>query len=367
MIIGVPRETMADEYRVAMTPSGCEILCADGHEVLIEAGAGEGAGFGDEQYRGHGAAVVDTAEEVFERSGLIVKVKEPLPGEWPKICDGQVVFTFFHFAASRELTEGMISTGATAIAYETITDDAGRLPLLRPMSEVAGRMSVQMGAWSLERHVGGRGVLMGGVPGTPRASVMIIGGGTVGAQAAKVAAGMGARVTVLDIDLDRLRYLDDILPANAQTLMSSPANMRNLLGKADLVIGAVLIPGGRTPMLIKREDLKLMQPGSVLVDVAVDQGGCAETTRPTTHHEPTYIVDGVVHYCVTNIPGAVPRTSTIAMTNATLPYVHKIAAAGWREASADPHIAAGVNVVAGTVTCPAVAEAHGMQCTPLRI
>jgi len=350
-----------------MTPDCCEAICSDGHEVLVESGAGGGAGFADEQYRRHGAAVVDTAQDVFARAEMIVKVKEPLPSEWPMIRDDQIVFTYFHFAADLALTEGMLATGATAIAYETITEGATKLPLLTPMSEVAGRMSVQVGAWSLERHVGGRGVLMGGVPGTPHAGVMIIGGGIVGAEAAKVAAGMGARVTVLDIDLDRLRYLDDVLPANVQTLMSSPANIRSLLPKADLVIGAVLIPGGRTPKLLTREDLKLMQPGSVLVDVAVDQGGCAETTHPTTHHEPTYIVDGVVHYCVANIPGAVPRTSTIALTNATLPYVRKIAAAGWdKAAAANEDVAAGVNMVAGAITCPAVAEAHGMECKPLQ-
>jgi len=366
MIIGTVREIKDDEYRVGITPGGTEVLCDAGHSVLIEAGAGSGSGYGDEQYTSHGAKILPFAEQIWGEADMIVKVKEPLESEWPRMRPGQVVFTYFHFAASRELTEGVAGTGAVAVAYETITDAAGHLPLLTPMSEVAGRMSVQVGALCLERHAGGRGVLLGAVPGVMPARVAILGGGVVGANAAKIAAGMGADVQIFDIKLDRLRYLDDVMPANVHTVMSEPAAIRRALREADLVIGAVLIPGKRTPVLVRRQDLKAMKNGSVIVDVGVDQGGSVETSRPTTHHDPTFEVDGVIHYCVANMPGAVARTSTQALTNATLPYVLRLAESGWKAAAAaDEHLAAGVNVAEGRVTCPGVAEAHEMELAEL--
>ncbi len=368
MIIGTVRELKDDEYRVGVTPGGAEVLVQAGHTVLIEAGAGVGSGYEDEQYAAHGARIVDSADHVWGEAEMVVKVKEPLRVEWPKVRRGQVLFTYFHFAPDRELTEGVAGTGAVAIAYETITDAEGNLPLLTPMSEVAGRMSVQVGAWCLERHAGGRGVLLGGVPGVMPARVVVLGGGVVGTHAAQVAAGMGADVQIFDIRLERLRYLAHVMPPNVHTVMSEPASIREALREADLVIGAVLIPGGRTPVLIRREDLKSMKRGSVIVDVGVDQGGCVETTRPTTHHDPTYEVDGVVHYCVANMPGAVARTSTQALTNATVPYVVQLARAGWEAAAAaDPHLAAGVNMVEGRITCRGVAEAHGMELHKLKL
>jgi len=362
MIIGTLRELKDDEYRVGLTPAGAEVLTGAGHTVLVETGAGGGSGYDDRQYADHGATVVDGADEVWSRAELVVKVKEPLAPEWPKMRRGQVVFTYFHFAPSRELTDAVAATGIVAIAYETITDASGRLPLLTPMSEVAGRMAVQVGAWCLERHTGGRGVLLGGVPGVMPARVVILGAGVVGTEAARVASGMGADVQIFDIRLDRLRYLADVMPSNVRTVKSEPASIRAALRGADLVIGAVLIPGGRTPLLIRRGDLTSMKRGSVIVDVGVDQGGCVETTHPTTHHDPTYEVDGVIHYCVANMPGAVPRTSTQALTHATLPYVVQLARGGWQAAAAaDPHLAAGVNMVEGKITCPGVAEAHGLE------
>jgi len=368
MILGTVCELKDDECRVGLTPGGAEVLSKGGHSVLVEAGAGVGSGFEDAQYAEHGAEIVASAEDVWGRAEMVVKVKEPLAREWPVMRRGQVVFTYFHFAPSPELTEGVAGTGAVAIAYETITDAAGRLPLLTPMSEVAGRMSVQVGAWTLERHAGGRGILLGGVPGVMPARVVVLGGGVVGTEAARVAAGMGADVQIFDVKLDRLRYLADVMPPNVRTVKSEPASIRAAIRNADLVIGAVLIPGGRTPVLIRREDLKTMARGAVIVDVGVDQGGCVETTHPTTHHDPTYEVDGIVHYCVANMPGAVPRTSTQALTNATLPYVRQLAATGWRAAAkADPHLAQGVNMVEGRITCPGVAEAHGLALHPLEL
>jgi len=368
MIVGVPREIKADEYRVALTPGGCEALVGDGHSVVVESGAGTGSGFEDQQYVQCGAKMVASAAEVFGEAEMIVKVKEPLPDEWPLMRRGQILFTYFHFAASRELTEAVAASGVVAIAYETIEDDSGRLPLLAPMSEVAGRMSAQLGAWCLERHTGGRGVLMGGVPGTAPANVLILGGGVAGAQAAKVSAGMGASVTLLDINVDRLRYLSDIMPANVRTLVSGAMTLRELLPTADLVIGAVPVHGGRTPVLLPREYLKLMPRNAVFVDICVDQGGCAETSRPTTHHDPVYVEEGVLHYCVANMPGAVPRTSTVALTNSTMPYALKLANLGWREAArADASLAAGVNIAEGAITYPGVAEAHNMPLTPLKL
>ncbi len=360
MIVGVPREIKTDEYRVALLPVGAQLLTEDGHTVLLEDGAGLGSGFENESYLAAGAEIVDSPRDVFERSEMIVKVKEPQPAEIEQLRDGQVLFTFFHFAASRELTEKCLLSGVAAIAYETLSDASGRLPLLTPMSEVAGKMSIQEGAKYLERPMMGRGILLGGVAGVSPANVMILGGGVVGAAAGRVAAGLGANVSVLDIDLDRLRYLDEVMPANVTTVYCDPHAIQDCLHYTDLIIGAVLIPGGRAPMLIRREDMGKMKCGTVIVDVAVDQGGCIETTRPTTHSDPTYIIDGVVHYCVSNMPGAVGRTSSQALCNATLPYVRELARLGVDGfAGVDAGHAAAVNMVAGEITNPAVAEAFG--------
>jgi alanine dehydrogenase len=365
MIVGVPREIKADEYRVAMLPVGVEELTAAGHGVLIETGAGAGSGLTDEQYAAVGATIVPDAAAIWSEAELVVKVKEPQPEEWPRMRPGQTVFTYFHFAADEPLTRAVVDSGITAIAYETIEDDAGRLPLLTPMSEVAGRMSIQQGAKFLERPQEGRGILLAGVPGVAPAEIAVLGGGVVGSNAAKVAAGFQATVTILDINLDRLRYLDDIMPPNVTTIYSDRHTILDAIARADLVIGAVLIPGARAPRLLRREDLKRMKPGSVIVDVAIDQGGCVETARPTTHHNPTYIVDGIIHYCVTNMPGAVGRTSTYALCNVTLPYVLRFASLGWRSvAAAHPRTAAGVNVHEGRVTNRAVAETFGLPLTP---
>jgi alanine dehydrogenase len=360
MIIGVPKEIKSDEYRVAVAPAGVEQLRRAGHRVLIEAGAGTGSGIPDGDYQSLGAELVASPREIWERAELICKVKEPLTQEIPLIKRNQVVFTYFHFAAARELTEGVRDSGCIAIAYETIVDREGRLPLLAPMSEVAGKMSIQEGAKYLEKPMEGRGILLGGIPGVEPANVLVLGGGIVGISAAKVAAGLGARVTIMDIDLYRLRYLDDVMPANVTTLYSTPDAIRKHLPTADLVIGAVLIPGARCPVLVRRENLALMQPGSVIVDVGVDQGGCCETTRPTTHGDPTYVVDGVVHYGVANMPGAVGRTSTFGLTNATIPYLLKLATMGWQKAcTADPGLAAGINMQNGRITNQPVADAFG--------
>lgn len=366
MIVGVPKETKRDEYRVAMLPVGVEELVRSGHEVIVERGAGTGSGLPDEAYAACGATLVDTAAAVFGRADMIVKVKEPQRPELALIRPGQTVFTFFHFAADRQLTEGFLATGATAVAYETLRDDRGRLPLLVPMSEVAGRMSIQEGAKYLERPQMGRGILLGGVPGVAPANVLILGAGSVGANAAKVAAGFGANIALLDTNLERLRYLDDVTPPNIDCLYSDRHTIRERLGWADLVVGSILIPGARAPHLVERDDLKLMKPGAVIIDVAIDQGGCVATSRPTTHADPTYVVDDVVHYCVTNMPGAVGRTSTYALCNATLPYVLQLAGAGVDRAAAESAaIRSGVNVLRGRLVQPAVAAAFGLPCENL--
>ena len=366
MIVGVPAEIKTDENRIAMVPGGAAALVARGHQVLIQKGGGLGSGFPDEAYADKGAQIVDTAEEVWKRSDMIVKVKEPQPKEYKLIKKGQILFTYFHFAASEELTKGMIEAGGTCIAYETIEDTQGRLPLLTPMSEVAGRMAVQVGAFYLERHAGGRGILLGGVPGVPASDVVIIGGGVVGTQAAWMAAGLGARVTILDIDLDRLRYLADVMPPNVTTLHSNPDTILGACRRADLLVGAVLVEGAKAPLLVPRPYLKEMKDGAVIVDVAVDQGGCVETCKPTTHSNPTYVVDGVLHYCVANMPGAVPRTSTYALTNATIPYAGRLADRGvGRHLLQDQGFLRGINVMGGKVTYPAVAEAFGLESVPV--
>jgi alanine dehydrogenase len=364
MVIGVPKEIKPDEYRVAVTPAGVEQLRRSGHRVLVERGAGVGSGLMDEDYQSYGAEIVNSAEEVFGDANLICKVKEPLLEEIKMLGERHVVFTYMHFAADRALTEGVRDSGCVAIAYETIEDSEGRLPLLAPMSEVAGRMSVQEGAKYLEKPMMGRGILLGGIPGVEPATVLVLGGGIVGSNAAKLAAGLGAYVTIMDIDLYRLRYLDDVMPPNVKTVYSTPEAIRRQLSEADLVIGAVLIPGARCPMLVPRDYLSLMQTGSVIVDVGVDQGGCCETTRPTTHRDPTYVVDGIVHYGVANMPGAVGRTSTFGLTNATLPYLLKLAEMGWEKACAgDPGLALGVNMVHGKITNAPVAQAFDLPYT----
>lgn len=364
--IGVPKEIKSDEFRVAMIPVGVEELVRLGHRVLIQSGAGAGSGIADEQYAEHGAEIVPTAIDVWKQSDMIVKVKEPLPPEWPLLRDGQIVFTYFHFAADWKLTEAVMKSGVTAIAYETIRDRVGALPLLTPMSEVAGRMSIQEGAKFLEAPMEGRGILLAGVPGVLPANVVVLGGGVVGANAAKTAAGLGANVILMDINVDRLRYIDDVMPPNVTTLYSDRHNILDAISRADLVIGAVLIPGKKAPSLVMREDLKRMPKRAVVIDVAIDQGGCFETSRPTTHSKPIYIVDDIVHYCVTNMPGAVGRTSTYALTNVTLPYVRAIARKGYEKAIREnPGLAQGVNVVAGKITNQGVAETFQVECAPL--
>jgi alanine dehydrogenase len=361
MIIGVPKEIKTAENRVALVPAGAEALIGDGHTVLVEQGAGVGSGFPDDIYAGVGAKIVPGTDDVWAKAEMILKVKEPIEAEWPRIRKGQVLFTYFHFAASDPLTRAIMKSGAIAIAYETVQLPSGELPLLTPMSEVAGRMAVQAGAKYLEKASGGSGILLGGVPGVLPAEVLIIGGGVVGTNAAKMAAGLGAHVTLLDISLDRLRYLSDVLPANVDLLYSNRHNILDQLRKADLVIGAVLVPGAKAPHLVKRADLKLMKPGSVVVDVAVDQGGCIETIKPTTHDNPTYVVDGIIHYAVANMPGGVPRTSTLALTNATYPYAKRLAKHGWRKACKDDRsLFLGLNVIEGKVVYPGVAEAFNL-------
>ena len=366
MLIGVPKEIKNNEYRVALTPAGAEALAGAGHQVMVESGGGIGSGFTDDFYSQAGAEIVDSADEVWARAEMIMKVKEPIEAEWPRMRADQVVFTYFHFAASEALTRACMASGSVCIAYETVELPTRELPLLTPMSEVAGRMAVQEGAKYLEKPHGGSGVLLGGVPGVLPGKVLILGGGVVGTQAAKVAAGMGARVSILDVNLSRLRELDDIMPANVHCLYSTRYAIRKQLQDSDLVIGAVLLPGKKAPSLVLKEDLGTMRPGSVIVDVAVDQGGCVETIKPTTHEEPTYVVDGVIHYGVANMPGGVPRTSTLALTNATLPYATLLANRGWQVAClGDPALALGVNVVEGKVTYAGVAEAFGMECHAL--
>jgi alanine dehydrogenase len=365
MIVGVPKEIKSDEYRVAMVPAGVEELTRGGHKVLIQSGAGAGSGISDETYAANGAEIVASEAEIWQRGELIVKVKEPLADEWPRMRAGQTVFTYFHFAADEGLTRAVIKSGITAIAYETIRDARGTLPLLTPMSEVAGRMSIQEGAKYLERPFDGRGILLAGVPGVPAATVSVIGAGVVGANAARVAAGLGANVFILDVNLDRLRYIDDVMPQNVTTVFSNRLNILECLRQSDLVIGAVLIPGAKAPHLVRRADLKVMQPRAVVIDVAIDQGGCFETSRPTTHAKPTYIVDDIVHYCVTNMPGAVGRTSTYALTNVTLPYAVQLATKGADRAIKDnPALREGVNIKGGKVTNAAVAETFGLECVP---
>lgn len=367
MIIGVPREVKANENRIALVPAGAEVLVSDGHTVLVEEDAGVGSGFGNDAYSGVGARIARNAGEIWSSADLILKVKEPVAGEWPCMRAGQVLFTYFHFAASEELTRAVIASRCVAIAYETVQLPSGELPLLTPMSEVAGRMAAQEGAKYLEAIAGGRGVLLGGVPGVLPADVLVIGGGVVGTHAARMAAGLGANVTLLDVSLERLRYLAEVMPANVRLLYSNRHNLLGQLAHADLVIGAVLVPGAKAPKLVRREDLRIMKQGSVVVDVSVDQGGCIETIRPTTHEHPTYVVDGVLHYGVSNMPGAVPRTSTLALTNATFPYARRLARNGWREAcKADPALRLGLNVIDGEVVYPAVAEAFGLPLTDVR-
>lgn len=361
MRIGIPKEIKKDESRVAGVPAGVQQFVDEGHEVFVESGAGDETGYTDGDYREAGAQIVGTASEVFEKAGMILRVKEPQPSEYRLLRPGQIVFTYFHFAASRELTESVMKSRIVAIAYETVQTPDGELPLLIPMSEVAGRMAVQQGAKYLERRMGGRGVLLSGVPGVPPANVVILGGGVVGSNAALIAAGMGADVFVLDVNLRRLRYLDEIMPKNVRTVASNRYNLRTLLPIADLVIGAVLIPGAKAPKLVTRDMLSLMKPRSVIVDVAIDQGGCFETSKPTTHENPTYVVDDVLHYAVTNMPGTVPRTSTIALTNATLLYALRIASLGWqRAAREDSAIRKGLNMVDGRIVHPGVAAAFGL-------
>jgi len=366
MIVGILKEIKLNENRVCMTPSGVEVMRTRGHNVLVETGAGERSGFSDEEYVAAGAEIVATPAEIYERSGMVMHVKEPQPSEYEMIRKDQIVFTYFHFAASEELTRAMMERRAVCIAYETITGANGSLPLLTPMSEVAGRMAAQEAAKYAERAQGGRGILLGGVPGVQPATVLVLGGGTVGTHAAQMACGLGAKVYLLDTNLDRLRYLSEVMPKNCFPLMSSPAKIRELVQEADVVIGAVLLHGAKAPKLITREMLKTMKQGAVMVDVAIDQGGCFETSRPTTHSEPTFEVDGVVHYCVANMPGGVPLTSTVALTNATLPYAVKIADRGWKQVALDDAgIKEGLNVVDGKVTYLGVAEAFGIDYTPV--
>lgn len=361
MIVGVPKEIKKDEYRVAMLPVGVHELVQHGHQVLVEVGAGMGSGLTDEEYVSQGAEMINGPQEIFDRADMIVKVKEPQPSEYGMIRPNQIVFTYFHFAADRELTEAMVKSDSTSVAYETLSSPDGTLPLLTPMSEVAGRMSVQEGARFLERPQMGRGILLGGVPGVAPAHITIIGGGVVGTNAAKIAAGFQADVSILDVNMERLRYLDDIMPANVNVLFSDRLTIREQIQRSDLVIGAVLIPGAKAPRLITRDDLKIMKPGSVIVDVAVDQGGCIETTRPTSHSDPVYIEEGVVHYCVANMPGAVGRTSTFALCNVTLPWAIKLADQGVLEAaSKDVAIKDAVNIHCGKVTNEPVAETFNM-------
>ena len=366
MIVGVPREIKAHEYRVSMLPVGAQLLVQGGHRVLVEAGAGAGSGYEDQQYQDAGATVVSGPDRVFGEAQIVVKVKEPQGQEIERLRPGQVVFTYFHFAADRDLTESCLGARITALAYETLTDPKGRLPLLTPMSEVAGKMSIQEGAKYLEKPMMGRGILLGGVPGVEPANVLILGAGVVGTNAAKVAAGLGARVVIMDINLDRLRYLDEVMPDNVHTVWSDPHAIGEHAVLADLIIGAVLIPGGRTPILIEKDLLQSMKNGSVIVDVGVDQGGCVQTTRPTTHQDPTYVVDGVVHYGVTNMPGAVGRTSTQALCHATQPYVLELAdhlETGGLEDLVQNHraFASALNMNDGRLTNQAVAAAHGMR------
>ena len=366
MIVGLPKEIKDNEYRVGLTPAGVRALTDAGHRVVVQQTAGEGSGFEDSIYIRAGARMLDSADKVWGEAEMIVKVKEPIEPEYPRMREGQLLFTYLHLAPDKELTQQLLERKVTGIAYETITDRRGGLPLLTPMSEVAGRMAIQVGAHYLEKMSGGRGILLGGVPGVPAARVVIIGGGVVGTNAAKMAVGMGAHVTIIDSNLDRLRELDDIFLSKISTLASSAYMIHDAVSQADLIVGAVLVPGASAPRLVTRSMLRDVPNGAVIVDVAVDQGGCIETTHPTTHSDPTYYVEGVLHYCVANMPGAVPRTSTFALTNATLPYAMKLASRGFLEAiSSDPGLKAGVNTYAGRCTYEAVASSQGLEYTPL--
>ena len=361
MIIGVPKEIKSSENRVALTPAGAMELSRRGHTVYVEQNAGESSGFDDDEYVSAGAQILPTAAAIFEKSQMIMKVKEPIESEYAMIKPHHLVFTYFHFASYKPLTDAMIASKAVCLAYETVEMSDRSLPLLVPMSEVAGRMSIQEGAKYLEKPVKGRGVLLGGVPGVEPGKVLILGGGIVGTQAAKMAAGLGAQVIIMDVSIPRLRYLSDIMPPNVTTMFSNEYNIRRLIGTQDLIIGAVLIPGAKAPHLITRDMLKMMRPGTVLVDVAVDQGGCIETCRPTTHENPTYIIDDVVHYCVANMPGAVPYTSTIALTNATLPYAVQLAEKGWQQACKERNdLKLGLNIIDGHVVYKGVADAFNL-------
>jgi alanine dehydrogenase len=366
MIIGIPKEIKADENRISVTPAGVEVMKQNGHTVLIEKNAGVGSALEDVAYVEAGAEIVDEPKKIFESSDMILRVKEPQPSEYELIREGQIYFAYLHLAASEDVTRTLIGTGSVNIAYETIQKGDGSLPLLTPMSEIAGPMAIQQGAKCLEMAQGGHGVLLGGVPGVDPGTVVILGGGVVGINAAKTACGMGAKVYVLDVNLDRLRYLSDVMPNNCFILMSSPATIRDLIMRADVVVGAVLVPGSRTPILVNKEMLGTMKKGAVLLDVSIDQGGCFETSRETTHADPTYTIDSVVHYAVSNMPGAVPKTSTIALTNATLPYALEIANKGWERAMKDdPEIKRGANVVKGKVTYRGVAQALQLEYTPI--
>jgi alanine dehydrogenase len=367
MRIGVPTEIKDNEYRVGMTPSGAAVLATDGHDVYVQSGAGSGSGFSDDEYRAAGAKIAPDADAVYDIADMIVKVKEPIDPDLARLKDGQLLFTYLHLAPVPDLTKALLEKNIVGIAYETITDERKRtLPLLTPMSEVAGRMSVHVGAYYLHKPNGGRGVLLGGVPGVLPSDVVVIGGGVVGTNAAKMAVGLGARVTVLDTNLERLRELDDIFRGSVQTLASNIAHIAEAVRHADLLVGGVLIPGASAPKLVTRAMISEMKKGSVIVDVAIDQGGCVETAHATTHSNPTYEVDGVIHYCVANMPGAVPRTSTIALTNATLPYTRRLAGLGFAKAIADPGLAEGVNVYNGKITYKGVAESQGREYTPLQ-
>ena len=366
MIVGVLKEIKAEENRVCMTPAGVEIMKQNGHTVLVEKNAGMGSGFNNRAYSEAGAEIVDTPKEIFKRAKMVMHVKEPLPPEYGLIRKDQIIFTYLHLAAAEELTQVLIKSGSISIAYETIQKTDGSLPLLTPMSEVAGRMAIQQGAKYLEMAQGGHGILLGGVPGVDPGTVLIIGGGVVGINAAKMACGLGAKVYILDMNLERLRYLSDVMPSNCFLLMSKPTTVRRLIKEADVVVGAVLIPGAKAPKLLTRQMLKTMKKGAVLVDVAIDQGGCFETSKATTHGNPIYTVEGVVHYCVANMPGAVPKTSTLALTNATLPYAVEIANKGWKKAmKQNPEIKLGANVVKGKVTYQGVADAFGLKYTSI--
>ena len=368
MIIGIPKEIKNNENRVGLTPAGVQEFVKRGHDVFVQASAGENSGFPDSAYEAVGARILPTIEEIYATAEMIVKVKEPIAPEYRLIRRGQLVFTYFHFASCEALTHAMIDSGAVCCAYETVERADRSLPLLIPMSEVAGRMATQEGRYFLEKPRGGKGVLLGGVPGVKPAKVFVIGAGVVGTAAARTAAGTGADVTICDISLQRLTYLADVMPRNVKTLMSSDYNIREELRHADLVIGSVLIPGAKAPKLVTREMLREMEPGTVMVDVAIDQGGCFETSHPTTHEDPVYYVDGILHYCVANIPGAVPRTSTLALTNATLPYALQLADKGWRRAAKEnPELALGLNIVEGRVVYRPVAEAWGLEYEPLAL